>query len=186
MSKTEWNLDNWDVKEGQESRMSDEQRKALTRSSRRSGGGLLEQKFPKVTIVLCVLVVVLGLAAWVYLLSDRGELTTLANDINDYGYYLKWDDLKVVTSVKDTTIRELLPDTDLSEIIAISQKSSMPADVDVRGEVTVVVSELYNGDVITVYLLDGKRELGFVQVPSTGEIYELGGSTLHAQDTDDR
>ena len=110
----------------------------------------------------------------------------LANDINDYGYFLQTEDLEVALEAEDVTILEVLPDIDVEKAIRLSQEGSMPADINTKGDVMLVNSTLYNGDIIHVYLLDERRQLGFVLIPETGEIYELGGVGSRAQNPTDR
>lgn len=191
MSKSDWNLDNWDVKDGQ-------QRRGQEPVAMRDGKDILawlkseerkeiwEAKKFVPSIVFCSIMVVLGLIAWFYILSDQGRLTVLANDINDYGYFLQTEDLDVALEQENVSILEVLPDVDVEKVIELSHKGSMPADINTKGKVMLVNSTLYNGDILHVYLLDERRQVGFVLIPETGEIYELGGIGSRAQNPTDR
>ena len=108
--------------------------------------------------------------------AQRHELrgARLCRIVNEFGFALHPDDLYPAGAWNDTSIRALLPETELSEAVAASKDAGFPSDIDRTGQVTLVMANVGNDDVVTLYLVDGEVELGFLQVKGTETVRALG------------
>ncbi len=111
---------------------------------------------------------------WNAHLSATSEGARLCRTVNEFGYALHPDDLYPAGVWNDTSIRALLPETELAEAVAASKSAGFPSDIDRAGQVTLVMANVGDDDVVTLYLVEGEIELGFVQVTGTGAVRALG------------
>lgn len=111
---------------------------------------------------------------WNAHLSATSEGSRLCRIVNEFGYAIYPDDLYPAGAWNDTSIRALLPETELADAVAASKSAGFPSDIDHAGQVTLIMANMGNDDVVTLYLVDGEVELGFVQVTGTGAVHALG------------
>ena len=111
---------------------------------------------------------------WNARLNSTSEGARLCRIVNEFGYALHPDDLYPTGAWNDTSIRALLPETELSDAVAASKSAGFPSDIDRAGQVTLVMANVGNDDVVTLYLVDREIELGFVQVAGTQGVRALG------------
>lgn len=128
----------------------------------------------RVKLIVFGLAGVLLLAAlvWTLLLND-GEGARIAAEVNRHGYTLTASDFYTAGSWKDTSIRALLPDTELSAAIAASKRAGYPADVDKAGTVALIMANPRGDDTMMLFFVDGTLEFAFIQVTGTDEIRAL-------------
>ena len=79
------------------------------------------------------------------------------------GYQVESQQLYLVGSFPEQSIAQVLTGVDLEEAVAASLEGGFPSRIDAVGEVTLLLCALGNGDVITLFLLDGEAELCFIQ-----------------------
>lgn len=110
------------------------------------------------------------------LLLDRtSESARLCRTINSYGYSILPGDLYPAASWEEQSIRALLPGTGLDAAVSASVQAGFPSDIDRVGTVSLVMAKHTGDDVITLYLVDGEIELGFVQTAGSEHVRTLGG-----------
>ena len=112
-------------------------------------------------------------AVWSLFLSG-GAGAALANTLNSYSYTLTADDLYPAGEWKNTNVKTLLSDAELTAAISVSKQAGFSSDVTKTGTVTLVMANVGGNDVITLYLVDGEIELAFVQVTGSDAVKALG------------
>lgn len=108
---------------------------------------------------------------WHVLLAQNGIAPRIARQINAYGYNLHADDIYSAADWENATIRELLPDDDLTGAVEASTKVNLPSNIDRRGQVTLILAQA-GADTLSVFYVDGELELAFMQ--RGGVIFPLG------------
>jgi len=131
---------------------------------------------PRRRLIFLIAAAVLIAAAflWSVHLDQTGQGAKLLRTLNAYGYALQIDDLYPAGAWKDTSIRALLPDSELKDAVQASRDAGFPSDIDKAGDVTLLLAHTESADVLTVYLVGDTPELCFVQGTGTGEIRALG------------
>ena len=115
------------------------------------------------TVLLAVAASLLFLVVlWIIFRSGGSSLKKVADEINKFGYNFTADDMLIAYDNSNASIAEVLDDVDLSEAVEASIKAGFPSDVNKIGGVTLILANDGN-DIVTVYLVDGKIELCFVQ-----------------------
>lgn len=109
---------------------------------------------------------------WGSSIKKTDALAHLAEELNQFGFSLVGDDLYVYGEARNTSIRELFPETDISDAVACSLAAGFPSDTDRVGDVLLVLAKVREG-VITVYLVNGSTELCFIET-ETGNVLPLG------------
>ena len=119
--------------------------------------------------LLCVAAGLLLLAVlWLVFRSPSSSLNIVANKINAYGYSFLPDDLLIAYDNANTSIADVLEGVDLEEAAQASREAGFPSDVNRIGGVTLMLAEDPDGDIITIYLVDGEIELCFAQTADGG------------------
>ncbi len=113
---------------------------------------------------------------WNTRLNATSEGARLCRVVNGFGYTMHPDDLYPAGAWNDTSIRALLPETELADAVAASKSGGFPSDIDRMGQITLIMANVGEQDVVTLYLVNGEIELGFVQVTGTGTVRALGAS----------
>lgn len=109
---------------------------------------------------------------WGSSIEKTDALARIAKELNEFGFSLVGDDLYVYGEARNTSIRELFPETDLSDAVACSLAAGFPSDIDRVGDVVLLLAKVKEG-VITVYLVNGSTELCFIET-ETGNVLPLG------------
>ena len=123
-----------------------------------------------VYIVAGVLLIVA--LVWHMLLARNGFGTQVAREINAFGYAISADDIYPAGSWENTSIRELLPDENLSAAVLASKQVSLNADIDRRGQVALLLVHI-GEETLSFFYVEGTLELAFSQ--RAGVIGALAG-----------
>lgn len=137
---------------------------------------IVKSKRARTVLMIVALALLMAAVVWGTFLNGDDELKLLADRINEYGYELTRDDIYIVGETRDTSISDILAGQELDECVAASKAAGFPSDVNAVGDVVLMLVELDNYDVITVYLRDADIELCFVQNITSGEVSPLGGA----------
>lgn len=121
-----------------------------------------------------VCVLALALALWGGL-AGRHPYASVAELLRGRGYTVEAEQLYTVGSFADQSISAVLSGVNLEEAVAASLEGGFPSRVEEAGDVTLLLCALGNQDVITIFLLDGKPELCFVQPLLGGSLKPLAG-----------
>ncbi len=130
------------------------------------------KRHTRTMLTLIAVGIIIAAAVWSVIISQNDPLEAIAKELNTHGYSIYGDDLYILGGQKDTTIRELLAGGDDAEeidtIIDAAKEAGFEANVDKRGEVSILLYRLDSG-VMTIYLIDGQIELCFIQTDD-GEV----------------
>jgi len=97
----------------------------------------------------------------------------LVDMLRSRGYSLTSDQLYHAGDFPAATIQDVLNGVELQEAVEASLAGGFPSRVDAAGDVTLLLCTLGNGDVITLFLLDGEAELCFLQSLNDGSARPL-------------
>ena len=132
------------------------------------------QNKTRAILLIAAIVIFIGAVVWYFILSGTGAQSVFCSFLRGYGYHVVPEDIFIAADEPDTTIRLMLSDADLNDAIDASKKAGLPSDITKRGNVTLLLVALSNGDVITTYLVDAEPELAFIEIPDTHAVYPLG------------
>lgn len=129
----------------------------------------------KLAVLIAAAVIFAGAAIWYILVTLSGPSSSICEQLNRCGYSFVSDDLFPLGSYADVSIREIMSGEDLAEPIAASLRAGFGADVDRRGDITIVLIDLEDDEhVLSAFVVDGSVELAFIQSVDTGEVIPLG------------
>ena len=153
---------------------------------------MVKDKRKKLILLAAAAALLIVAAVWSALISGGSELESMTRQINAHGYNLRYDDCyhyyvengqtEVLAKYDDwypafhddnISIADALTDLPLDEAVAASKESGYPSDVETRGEVVLFLARADDENIITVFTLDGKLELCFIQLPETGAVRAL-------------
>lgn len=134
---------------------------------------VVKDKRARVIIIAVAAALAVGAAAWGMVLDSNDPLKPVVDKLNSYGYRFVSGDIFIVGETRDTTIAALLAGTELSEAVEASSAAGFPSDVGARGDIMLMLVELDDAEVITIYLRDERIELCFIQHVTSGEVRPL-------------
>ncbi len=129
----------------------------------------------KLAALIAAAVIFAGAMIWYISLAPGSPSSSICDQLNRCGYSFGSDDLFPFGSYTRVSIREIMNGEDLTEPIAASLSAGFGADVDRRGDVTVVLVDLGDNEhVLSAFVVDGTVELAFIQSVDTGAILPPG------------
>lgn len=131
----------------------------------------------KHTLILLIAagVLLVGAMIWSFFLNKGSIASRVARELSEKGCSVRAGELYQHEYRRDTSIREMMGETDLSPAVEASVKAGFPSDIDKKGEVYCLLAELENG-VLTVFLVDERIELAFIQLPDSDEVLTVAGA----------
>ncbi len=135
---------------------------------------VVKNKTARFILLGVAIALIVAAAIWGANLERVDPLSPLVDTLNSYGYSLTSNDIFVAGETQDTTISELLAGIELADAVEASTEGGFPSDVNARGTVILMLAELDDRDVITVYLRDEKIELCFIQNILSQQVRPLG------------
>ena len=124
--------------------------------------------------MLIAMALLLAAVIWGSFLNKNDEFDVIADMLNSYGYSVRGSDIYVVGETRDTSIAALLAGQDLTECVRAGRAAGFSSDTEKIGDIVLMLVELEDKDVITLYLCNTVPELVFVQSITTGEVRALG------------
>lgn len=100
--------------------------------------------------------------------NDLGDRIT--NELANYGLNISSDELYQQAYEKNTSIAQLMEGIDMESAIAASEEVGLPSDINKVGEVYLLLADLGEDSVLTVFVVDERIELAFVQKLNSDEI----------------
>lgn len=134
---------------------------------------MVKDKRKKLILLAAAAALLIIAAVWSALISGGSELESMTRQINAHGYNLRYDDWYPAFHDDNISIADALTDLPLDEAVAASKESGYPSDVETRGEVVLFLARADDENIITVFTIDGKLELCFIQLPETGAVRAL-------------
>ena len=131
----------------------------------------------KHTLILLIAagVLLVGAMIWSFFLNKGSIASRVARELSQKGCSINAGDLYQHAYSRDTTVREMMGETDLSAAVAASKQAGFPSDIDKKGEVYCLLAETDKG-VLTVFLVDEEIELAFIQLPDSDEVLTVAGA----------
>ena len=81
-----------------------------------------------------------------------------------HGCNIEADELYKHNFAKNTSIRAIVGDTDMTRAADVSRECGFDADIDKTGDVYVLLANLGDEQVLTVYVVDETIQLAFIQI----------------------
>ena len=131
----------------------------------------------KRTLLLLIAAAVLLVGALVWRIAlEHGSLSSrITRELFEHGYSGAEPELYQHLHTNGTSVRAVFGEaTDLSAPVGASKQAGFPADIDRVGEVYCLLADTDDG-ILTVYVVDEKIELAFIEIPSTGEVLPVTG-----------
>lgn len=135
----------------------------------------MEKKHRNILLIASGLVLLAALALWGGL-TGKNPNEPLAAMLRGRGYTVDAEQFYHAGSFQGQSISQVLAGMDLEEAVAASRAGGFPSDVERPGAVELLLCGMGNGDVITLFLLDGQVELCFVQSVTAGTVAALDGA----------
>lgn len=134
----------------------------------------MNKKHRNILLIASGLALLAALALWGNL-AGQNPNEPLAAMLRARGYTVDAEQFYHAGSFQGQSISQVLSGVDLAEAVAASQAGGFPSDVGRPGAVELLLCGMGNGDVITLFLLDGQAELCFVQSITAGTVAALDG-----------
>lgn len=90
-----------------------------------------------------------------------------------HGCNIEADELYKHNFAKNTSIRALVGDTDMTRAADASRECGFDADIDKTGDVYVLLANLGDEQVLTVYVVDETIQLAFIQIPNSDSVLPI-------------
>ncbi len=118
----------------------------------------------------------LAALAWRLTLDSTGELSKIRRAINGYGYSVLEDAIYPAGYMEDGSIAGMLAgeDIDMQAAVNASKSAGFPSDINRQGEVTLILAAISDSEVITLFMIDGEIEMGFIQALDEQGVSPLG------------
>ncbi len=118
-------------------------------------------------VALIILVVAIGLRIITGNNSFSGEISA---ELKKHGCIINSDDLYQQSYAKQTSIAVMMEGIDLSKAIEVSKNSGFSSDIEKEGEVYLLLAQLDDENVLSVFIVDEAIELAFIQTLGSDEI----------------
>lgn len=127
-------------------------------------------------LLTSALVLIVIAAAIRIIVGSTGLADKVAEELKKHGCTISAEDLYQESYSKHSSIAELMHSIDLSEIKSVSSAAGFPSDIDKEGEIYLLLAQLDAKRVLTVFVLDERVELAFIQVLGSDEVFPVNGA----------
>ena len=140
---------------------------------------LLNPKKPKLdhkkTMVLLIISAALLLIAfiWSIHLEKNGLAPRISRELAAHGCKVAPSSLVQNAYSKNSSIVEIMDGVYLESARSVSKQVGFGGNIEKRGEVYCLLSELASGGVLTVFIVNENIELAFIQMPNSDEVYPI-------------
>lgn len=124
-------------------------------------------------LLIVALVLILIAAAIRIIVGSSGLADDVAKELKKHGCTISAEALYQQSYSKHSSISELMQNIDLSEIKSVSSAAGFSSDIDKEGEVYLLLAKLDDDNVLTVFVVDEKIELAFIQVLGSEEVFPV-------------
>ncbi len=133
-------------------------------------------KTTRYILIGIALALLLAALAWRLTLNSTGELSKIRRAINDHGYSVLEDTIYPAGYIEYGSIAEMLAgeDIDIQAAIDASKSAGFPSDVNKQGEATLILAAISDSEVITLFMINGEIEMGFIQALDGQGVSPLG------------
>lgn len=97
----------------------------------------------------------------------------IVHSLAQHGCNIEADELYKHNFAKNTSIRALVGDTDMTRAADVSRECGFDADIDKTGDVYVLLANLGDEQVLTVYVVDETIQLAFIQIPNSDSVLPI-------------
>lgn len=127
---------------------------------------VLGDKTRRIILISATAIIILCIV-WYIVFGSNSEMSRIASFLRNYGYDIYEDELLIAYDNANTTIAEVLQssnatEADIQNAVNASKQKGFSSDIQRRGGVTLILANC-EGDTVTLYLVDGEKELCFVQ-----------------------
>lgn len=137
-----------------------------------NGGEKIEPKTARVLLIVAAALLIIAIA-WRFFLEKNSFSGSIARELAAHGCSIEADDLYKHDFRRDTSIRALVGDEDMTQAAEVSRECGFAADIDKTGDVYVLLAKIDGEHVLTVYVVDETIELAFIQKLSSTEVFPI-------------
>lgn len=127
-------------------------------------------------LLIAALVLIVIAAAIRIIVGSNGLADKVAEELKKHGCAISAEDLYQESYSKHSSIARLMNNIELSEVKSVSSAAGFPSDIDKEGEVYLLLAQLDDERVLTVFVVDERVELAFIQVLGKNEVFPVNGA----------
>lgn len=131
----------------------------------------IEPKTARTLLVIAAALLIIALA-WRFFLEKNSFSAALCAASPNTAQY-RADELYKHNFAKNTSIRAIVGDTDMTRAADVSRECGFDADIDKTGDVYVLLANLGDEQVLTVYVVDETIQLAFIQIPNSDSVLPI-------------
>ena len=122
----------------------------------------IEPKTARTLLVIAAALLIIALA-WRFFLEKNSFSGGIVRSLAQHGCNIEADELYKHNFAKNTSIRALVGDTDMTRAADVSRECGFDADIDKTGDVYVLL----------VYVVDETIQLAFIQIPNSDSVLPI-------------
>lgn len=134
---------------------------------------MMDKRTKRSLLIAAAALLVIALT-WLVILELNSSIRGVCNQINEYGYAVSPNDFYLQGYGADTTIEQVLKDIDIGILREYSISCGFSANTNKAGRVEVLLWQMDDTRVMTVYTVDGSAQLVFIENTETGEVTPIG------------
>lgn len=124
-------------------------------------------------LLIAALVLMVIAAAIRIIVGSSSLADKVTEELKEHGCVISAEDLYQESYSKHSSITGLMHGIELSEIQSVSIAAGFSSDVNKEGEVYLLLAQLNQERVLTVFVLDERVELAFIQVLGSDEVFPI-------------
>ncbi len=132
----------------------------------------IEPKTARTLLVIAAVLLVIALV-WRFFLEKNSFSGSIVRRLAQHGCNIEADELYKHDFAKNTSIRAIVGDTDMTCAADVSRECGFDADIDKTGDVYVLLANLGDERVLTVYVVDETIQLAFIQIPNSDSVLPI-------------
>lgn len=132
----------------------------------------IEPKTARTLLVIAAALLIIALV-WRFVLEKNSFSGSIVRSLAQHGCNIEADELYKHNFAKNTSIRALVGDTDMTHAADVSRECGFDAEIDKIGDVYVLLANLGDEQVLTVYVVDETIQLAFIQIPNSDSVLPI-------------
>lgn len=118
-----------------------------------------------IALIILIVAIVLRIIAGNNSLSEK-----ISSELKQHGCAISSEDLYQQSYAKNISIAALMEGIDLNDAVEVSRNSGFPSDIEKEGEVYLLLAQLDDENILSVFIVNEKIELAFIQTLGSDEI----------------
>lgn len=138
-----------------------------------TNGGRISPEMRTTLLISAGIIVIIALV-WRVILSSNSLSSSIADELNAHGCSVAEGDFYEQDYSKNTTIRQMMGEQDMSKAVEVSKAVGFGSNIDLEGEIYLLLADLGDDEhVLTVFVVNEHVELAFIQTLSSDEVFPI-------------